>query len=190
MANSETKISRRVCSIWSALRLCSVMLRYAQGMRYLLCLTRPGSRDITLSSFTYSFCELLHPLVGFRLQLIFNVLQRITFLFWPSHPWVSEDTNSLFESGQKRVWVKKQNRLASCVDPDETAHYLIWIYTVCKGICSGLQGNTPVSILYKSIAGRYRPVRVADGPITARYRFIKNASWDEFSSNGQYMVLA
>ena len=38
--------------------------------------------------------------------------------------------------------------------------------------------KTPVSILYKSIAGRYRPVRVADGPITARYRFIKNASWD------------
>ena len=35
----------------------------------------------------------------------------------------------------------------------------------------------PVSILHKSIAGRYRPVRVADGPITARYRFIKNASW-------------
>ena len=34
-----------------------------------------------------------------------------------------------------------------------------------------------VSILYKSIAGRYRPVRVADGPMTARYRFIKNASW-------------
>ena len=33
------------------------------------------------------------------------------------------------------------------------------------------------SILYKSILGRYRPVRVADGPITARYRFIKNASW-------------
>ena len=33
-----------------------------------------------------------------------------------------------------------------------------------------------LSILYKSIAGRYRPVRVADGPITARYRFIKNAS--------------
>ena len=35
----------------------------------------------------------------------------------------------------------------------------------------------PVSILHKSIAGRYRPVRVADGPITARCRFIKNASW-------------
>ena len=35
----------------------------------------------------------------------------------------------------------------------------------------------PISILYKSIAGRYRPIRVADGPITARYRFMKNASW-------------
>ena len=35
----------------------------------------------------------------------------------------------------------------------------------------------PVSILHKSIAGRNRPVRVADGPITARCRFIKNASW-------------
>ena len=34
----------------------------------------------------------------------------------------------------------------------------------------------PVSIFYKSIAGRYLPVRVADGPITARCRFIKNAS--------------
>ena len=35
----------------------------------------------------------------------------------------------------------------------------------------------PASILYKSTAGRYRPVRVADGPITARRRFIKNAYW-------------
>ena len=38
--------------------------------------------------------------------------------------------------------------------------------------------NIPVSILYKFTTGRYRPVRVADGPITARCRFIKNASWD------------
>ena len=36
--------------------------------------------------------------------------------------------------------------------------------------------NNPVSILHKYIAGRYRPVRVADGPITARCRFMKNAS--------------
>ena len=44
-------------------------------------------------------------------------------------------------------------------------------------MASLLSDMVPVSILYKSIAGRYRPVRVADGPITARYRFIKNASW-------------
>ena len=37
--------------------------------------------------------------------------------------------------------------------------------------------RSPVSILHTSIAGRYRPVRVADGPITARCRFMKNASW-------------
>ena len=40
-----------------------------------------------------------------------------------------------------------------------------------------MRNNHPVSILYKSIAGRYRPVRAAGGPITARYKFIKNASW-------------
>ena len=34
-----------------------------------------------------------------------------------------------------------------------------------------------VSILYKCIAGRSRPVRAADWPITARYTLIKNASW-------------
>ena len=38
-------------------------------------------------------------------------------------------------------------------------------------------GSSPASILYKSIAGRYRPVSYPDGPITARYRFIKNAYW-------------
>ena len=33
----------------------------------------------------------------------------------------------------------------------------------------------PASILYKSIADRYRPVSYPDGPITARYKFIKTA---------------
>ena len=41
-----------------------------------------------------------------------------------------------------------------------------------------LKEKKTVIILHKSIAGRYRSVRVADGPITARYRFIKNASWE------------
>ena len=31
--------------------------------------------------------------------------------------------------------------------------------------------SCPASILRKSISGRHRPVRVADGPMTARYRF-------------------
>ena len=31
--------------------------------------------------------------------------------------------------------------------------------------------SNPVSILCKSIPGRHRPVRVADGPMTARCRF-------------------
>ena len=39
-------------------------------------------------------------------------------------------------------------------------------------------GIYPVSIIYKSTAGRYRPVNYPDGPITARYRFIKNAYWE------------
>ena len=46
----------------------------------------------------------------------------------------------------------------------------------------GLLGGNPVSILYKSLAGRYRPVSYPDEPLTARYRFIKNASW-EFAYN-------
>ena len=33
--------------------------------------------------------------------------------------------------------------------------------------------NNPASTLYKSIAGRNRPVSYPDGPITARYRFMK-----------------
>ena len=35
----------------------------------------------------------------------------------------------------------------------------------------------PASILYKSIAGRYRPVSYPVGPITTRYSFIKNTYW-------------
>ena len=51
---------------------------------------------------------------------------------------------------------------------------------------SGRQ-SSPVSVLHKSIAGRYRPVRVADGPITARYRFMENASWNDASARELHM---
>ena len=43
-----------------------------------------------------------------------------------------------------------------------------------------LQLRYPASILYKSIAGRYRPVNNPDGPISGSYRLIKNAYWDNF----------
>ena len=45
------------------------------------------------------------------------------------------------------------------------------------GWFSSCSFSFPVSILSKSTAGRYRPVRVADGSITARCRFRKNAIW-------------
>ena len=41
-----------------------------------------------------------------------------------------------------------------------------------------VNNSDPVSIQHKSIAGRYRPVRVADGPITARYRFRRMLAGD------------
>ena len=56
-----------------------------------------------------------------------------------------------------------------------------------KGACKEYTNNlfkkkvyqdNPASILYKSIAGRYRPFSYPDGPITARYRFIKNVYWE------------
>ena len=47
-------------------------------------------------------------------------------------------------------------------------------------IRESLRGLNPVSIINKYIAGRRRPVGVADGPIKARCRFIKNAaSWEQ-----------
>ena len=53
---------------------------------------------------------------------------------------------------------------------------LLCSYIACENkysiASSALKRHNPVSILHKSIAGRYRPVRVADRPITARCRFI------------------
>ena len=51
--------------------------------------------------------------------------------------------------------------------------WALWLFAASCVSCFVL----PASILYKSIAGRYRPVSVADGPITARYRFIKHTYW-------------
>ena len=51
------------------------------------------------------------------------------------------------------------------------------VFESLKFYCSFLHVRFPVSFLHKSIAGHDRPVRVADGPIMVRYRFIMNASW-------------
>ena len=60
----------------------------------------------------------------------------------------------------------------------ESAHSVISVKQEFEAEICGLLKIIPVSILYKSTAGRYRPVSYPDGPITVRYRFIKNASWD------------
>ena len=62
----------------------------------------------------------------------------------------------------------------------------IWA-ALYENVSSGIRGqwrsrlslpeSFPVSIFYKSTAGRYRPVSYPDGPIKARCRFIKNANW-------------
>ena len=63
---------------------------------------------------------------------------------------------------------KKQLCIQKDILPDKTL-------TICTTIW--YSNECPASILYKSIGGRYRPVSYSDGPITARYRFIKNAYW-------------
>ena len=74
-------------------------------------------------------------------------------------------------------------RIVECSFSFDNVHIMvlisiIYLVSVLLPECSlNRHIKYPVSILHKSIAGRYRPVRVADGPITARYRFIKNASW-------------
>ena len=45
----------------------------------------------------------------------------------------------------------------------------VWVKSILRIL--SMRNNDPVSILRKSISGRYRPVRVADGPMTARCRF-------------------
>ena len=59
-------------------------------------------------------------------------------------------------------------------------YYYIDKTTGCVTECRVIEYAGPLypsSIVYKSTAGRYRPVSYTDGPITARCKFIKNAYW-------------
>ena len=83
------------------------------------------------------------------------------------------------------LWETTQNDLQGqddvSLNPNTINHFFsnLQHQALAKKYDAILSGRNPVSILYKSIAGRYWPVRVADGPITARYRFIiKNACWE------------
>ena len=51
--------------------------------------------------------------------------------------------------------------------------YDVMLYFLCVLVLltAAKTDTNPVSILRKSISGRHRPVRVADGPMTARCRF-------------------
>ena len=56
------------------------------------------------------------------------------------------------------------------------AQYRFW--SECANAQADLNFRNPASILYKSTAGRFRPVSYPDGPMTARCRFVKNAYWE------------
>ena len=61
----------------------------------------------------------------------------------------------------------------ACVaNADRISEFFIILKTKLKMRSRTIANYYPASILHKSIAGRYRPVRVADGPITARCRFM------------------
>ena len=61
------------------------------------------------------------------------------------------------------------------VDERENCNFLYICDLFEQIVCSNI---IHASNIYKSIAGRYRPVSYPDGSITARYGFIKNAYWD------------
>ena len=80
----------------------------------------------------------------------------------------------MFKAGLWHVWIILRQIWAYCKTGQirrwlESAHFPhVWR-------CSMSTCTLPASILYKSIADRYQPVSYPYEPITARYRFIKNA---------------
>ena len=72
------------------------------------------------------------------------------------------------ERFNKLIYVHKMWHLTAC-KISVCLSFLNWIKNemIFYRISELMLPTLTVSILYKSIAGRYRPVRVADGPITA-----------------------
>ena len=74
-------------------------------------------------------------------------------------------------------WYKMIDLAKKRFSSKESIPYLITVMSWCMCttiqdvfVCFCFDGGCPVSILRKSISGRHRPVRVADGPMTARWR--------------------
>ena len=131
-----------------------------------------------------------------------NTIQKFPFCFlsnkWHLRP-LSQRSNSNDVRRTKTTLIPYGNSecpISLCIRTDWSGHslfiniiYRIYWFLKRASIslirqlkCANVIGSSlpviPVSILYKSIAGLCRPIRVADGSITARYRFIKSATLD------------
>ena len=88
--------------------------------------------------------------------------------------------------GRSLLFMSVSSSPSNSQDPDQTTRdcRMFVVVVLCCFVYYmrlGIQAATgylwrnfrdiPVSILRKSISGRHRPVRVADGPMTARCRF-------------------
>ena len=105
-----------------------------------------------------------HRLIGISTG---HILDRFLYAYNGSYNEDSDQTVQMHLSN-RRVHMS-EGTFSDVATPitNQTQHCLISVKCI-----------NPVSILYKSIAGRSRPVSYPDGPRTARYRFIKNASWE------------
>ena len=106
--------------------------------------------------------------IPFRFRYAFTVLSNMIVY---GIAWVIFDVNRSSDGGE-----------TTQLGASDSKKFRVSITGISKGIGSKMKSEDrtviPASFLYKSIEGCYRPVRVADGPITALYRFIKNAYSD------------
>ena len=82
----------------------------------------------------------------------------------------------LYYSTDFQNFADVENKSCSFNTSFEQNNHFVFITTLKTGVKILCASKYQVSIVHKLITGRYRPVRVAHGPITARCRFIKNAS--------------
>ena len=109
---------------------------------------------------------------------VVGIFRRLrTLLSRSSHRCLIGNKSGLYGDQSSGMMLKLARKLRQTLATwGRTLSYCKMNWRCCtRGTTTGRR--PPVSILHKSIAGRYWPVRVAEGPITARYRIIKNASW-------------